>query len=124
MNTKRILIIDDEADICEIAKTSLEITEQWDVLIAMSGEEGLAIAVSTQPDAILLDVVMPECDGLATLGKLKSDPVTRAIPVIMLTAIVNLAVQRQCAELNSKAILIKPFDPGILGKQIAKILDW
>ncbi|MGB3201927.1 MAG: response regulator, partial [Nodosilinea sp.] len=64
MTIKRILIIDDEADVREIAKLSLEITRQWDVTTAASGEEGVRLASTQHPDAILLDVVMPQTDGL------------------------------------------------------------
>ncbi len=124
MDTKQILVIDDEADIREIAKISLQITKQWQVWTAASGEEGVAIAAANQPDAILLDVVMPEVDGFATLKTLKAMPTTQAIPVIMLTATVNIATQKQYVECGARAILSKPFDPGVLGNQIATALDW
>ncbi|PSB27184.1 response regulator [Stenomitos frigidus] len=124
MGTKRILVIDDEADICEIAKVSLQITKQWQVLTASSGEEGVAIAAEKQPDAILLDVVMPEVNGLMTLKALKDNPATRLIPVVMLTATGNIATKQQYAELGAKAVLTKPFDPGVLGDQIITALEW
>ncbi|MDW8199707.1 MAG: response regulator [Cyanobacteriota bacterium SKYGB_h_bin112] len=95
---KRVLIIDDEPDIREITKISLELTKQWDVLTAGSSQDGIAIAMSQQPDAILLDVMMPDVDGLATLTHLKTDATTQPIPVIMLTATANLATHRQYAE--------------------------
>lgn len=124
MDTKQILVIDDEVDICEIAKVSLQITKQWHVLTASSSQEGIAIAIEKQPDAILLDVVMPEVNGLMTLKALKDNPATRLIPVIMLTATGNIATQQQYAELGATAILTKPFDPGVLGNLIAEALHW
>jgi two-component system, OmpR family, response regulator len=124
MNVKQILIIDDEADIREIAKMSLNITKQWTVLTAASGYEGVAIAAEQQPDAILLDIVMPEIDGLTTLKTLKDHPKTQSIPVIMLTATGNIATQKRYAELGAKAVLTKPFDPGMLGDQISEALNW
>jgi len=124
MDTKQILVIDDEADIREIAKISLEITKHWHVLTAASGEEGVEIAAEKQPDAILLDVVMPNVDGLATLKTLKNTPATQPIPVIMLTATGNIITQHQYAQLGARAVLSKPFDPGVLGNQIAEALDW
>ncbi len=124
MNVKQILIIDDEADIREIAKMSLHITNQWCVLTAASGEEGIAIAAQAQPDAILLDMVMPEFDGLMTLKTLKTTPATQHIPVIILTATGNITTQQQYAQLGARAILTKPFDPGVLGHQIATALEW
>lgn len=121
---KRILIIDDEPDIREIAKLSLQITKQWEVLTAASGLEGTAIAAAAKPDAILLDVIMPGLDGLGTLRKLKMDPETSDIPVILLTATAKLVMQSEYSDCDTQGILIKPFDPGILGEQIEKVLAW
>jgi CheY-like chemotaxis protein len=124
MNVKRILVIDDEADIREIARMSLKITKQWDVLTAASGAEGIEIAVAQQPDAILLDVIMPQVDGLATLKALRANPATRDIPVLLLTATVKAATRQQYAELGARAVFQKPFDPGTLGNEIEKVLNW
>lgn len=124
MNSKRILVIDDEADIREIARMSLQITKQWDVLTTASGMEGVTIAATEQPDAILLDVIMPEVDGLATLKELGMNPATRHIPVLLLTATVKAATRQTYAELGAKAVLLKPFDPGVLGNQIEQALNW
>ncbi|EKQ66923.1 response regulator with CheY-like receiver, AAA-type ATPase, and DNA-binding domains [Leptolyngbyaceae cyanobacterium JSC-12] len=124
MAVKRILVIDDEADIREIAKVSLQMTKQWDVLTAASGNEGVAIAADKQPDAILLDVVMPEMDGLATLKQLKNNPASQLIPVILLTATVKIATRKQYVQLGAKAVMNKPFDPGVLANQIEAALGW
>jgi two-component system OmpR family response regulator len=121
---RHILIIDDEDDIREIAKVSLQLCKQWQVLTAGSGLEGVAIAAETQPDAILLDVVMPEVDGLMTLDSLRKNPATQGIPVIMLTATGGIISPHQYAELGAQAIMAKPFDPGLLGDQIAAALRW
>ena len=121
---KQILVIDDEDDIREIAKVSLQTLKQWQVLTAGSGEEGVAIAAEAQPDAILLDVMMPDVDGLATLERLKSTPATHLIPVIMLTATGGIVPEQRYAELGAHAIVTKPFDPGLLGDQIALVLQW
>ncbi|XGV97811.1 MAG: response regulator [Leptolyngbya sp. BL-A-14] len=124
MNVKQILVIDDEADIREIAKMSLQITKQWKILTAATGEEGIVIASEHQPDAILLDIVMPDVDGLMILKALKDNSATQAIPVILLTATGNIATQQQYALLGAKAVFTKPFDPGLLGNQIAAVLNW
>lgn len=124
MNSKRILVIDDEADIREIARMSLKITKHWDVLTAASGDEGVAIATTEQPDAILLDVIMPEMDGLTTLQNLNANAATQHIPVLLLTATVKAATRQQYATLGAKAVLLKPFDPGSLGNQIEQVLNW
>lgn len=124
MSSKVILIIDDEPDIREIAKISLSITKHWDVLTAASGHEGVAVASSQYPDAILLDVVMPQIDGLATLKLLKQSPRTQHIPVILLTATAKLAIQAEYIDWGAQGILIKPFDPGTFGEQIELALGW
>ncbi|MBE7383440.1 MAG: response regulator [Leptolyngbya sp. SIO1E4] len=124
MDTRCILIIDDEPDIREIAKLSLNITKQWAVLTAASGTEGFTIAANQNPDAILLDVVMPIVDGLDTLKNLKLHPQTQHIPVILLTATAKLAMQSDYVQWGAQGILIKPFDPGILGEQIETALGW
>ena len=124
MTIKRILIIDDEADVREIAKASLGITRQWEVTTAASGEEGVKLASTYRPDAILLDVVMPKTDGLATLQQLSKNTDTRHIPVILLTATLRLATQQTFVAAGARAVLVKPFDPGLLGGQIEAVLGW
>ena len=86
MTTKRILIIDDEADIREATQMCLEITGEWEVVLASSGPEGLLKAAKEKPDAILLDIMMPGMDGLTTMQRLRENSDTAAIPIILLTA--------------------------------------
>lgn len=121
---KRILVIDDEEDMCEIAQICLQITNDWQVMTATSGQDGIAIATNEQPDAILLDAMMPKMDGLETLKHLHKNPSTRNIPVIMVTATVKVATQREYLQFGAKAVLIKPFDPGNLASQIEEALGW
>ncbi|MGF1459268.1 MAG: response regulator [Leptolyngbyaceae cyanobacterium] len=124
MGSKKILIIDDEADIREIAKLSLSITKQWDILTAPSGPEGVEVATNNQLDAILLDLIMPITGGLDTLRLLKQNEKTAAIPVVLLTATAKLAMKLEYADLGIKGILTKPFDPGLLGDQLETVLGW
>lgn len=124
MRVKRILIIDDEDDIREVAQLTLEAVGGWEVFTAESGSEGLATAQTEQPEAILLDVMMPEMDGIATFHQLQVNPLTRDIPVILLTAKVQTSDQRRFAELGVTGIVAKPFDPMTLTDQVAKILGW
>jgi CheY-like chemotaxis protein len=119
---KCILIIDDEPDIREIAKVSLQFTKQWDVLTASSGLEGIETAAAQQPDVILLDLAMPEIDGLTTLKRLRKNSATQNIPVLLLTATAKVAQRAEYGELGAQGILMKPFDPGTLGDQIETIL--
>ncbi len=124
MTAKRILVIDDEQYIREVAQICLETVAGWEVLTAGSGSEGLATAEAQQPDAILLDVMMPDMDGTTTFQKLQANPATKNIPVILLTAKVQLADRRRYAQLGMKAAIAKPFKPLELAGQVAAALGW
>jgi CheY-like chemotaxis protein len=120
----KILIIDDEEDIREVAALSLETVAGWNVITANSGAQGLARAIEHQPDAILLDVMMPGMDGPTTFRELRKNPLTASIPVLLLTAKVQASDQRRFADLGVQSILFKPFDPLTLAQQISTVLGW
>jgi CheY-like chemotaxis protein len=120
----KILIIDDEEDIREVAALSLETVAGWTVITANSGAQGLARAIEHQPDAILLDVMMPGMDGPTTFRELRKNSATASIPVLLLTAKVQASDQRRFADLGVQAILFKPFDPLTLAQQISNVLGW
>ena len=120
----KILIIDDEDDIREVAALSLESVAGWEVIVASSGAQGLARAIEHKPDAILLDVMMPGMDGPTTFRELRKNPVTAKIPVLLLTAKVQSSDQRRFADLGVEAVLFKPFDPLTLSAEIAGVLGW
>ena len=122
--TRRILIVDDEDDIREVAQVSLELVGHFDVLTAACGRDGVERARSDQPDAILLDVMMPDMDGPSTLAKLRADPATRDIPVLFLTAKTQSAERSRLAELGVAGILTKTFDPLKLAGELAAALSW
>ncbi|AFY75804.1 MAG: response regulator [Hydrococcus sp. C42_A2020_068] len=123
MTTKRILVIDNEQYIQEVTQICLETVAGWQVITASSGLEGLSKAESEQPDAILLDLIMPEMDGLTTFKKLQENPLTRQIPVIFLTAKV-IAFGDSSVALNTLTAIPKPFNPLELANQISEILGW
>lgn len=122
--SRRILIVDDEDDIREVAALTLETIAGWEVVSANSGAQGLARAAEHQPDAILLDVMMPGMDGPATFRELRKNPATAGIPVLLLTAKVQSSDQRRFADLGVEAVLFKPFDPMTLADQISRVLGW
>lgn len=124
MASKRILIIDDEFDIRAVVELTLKAVGGWEVISAVSGKEGLARAIDMLPDVILLDVMMPEMDGIETFQALQANPATRSIPVILMTAKVQAVEQRRFAELGAAGIIAKPFKAMNLPGQIAKILGW
>ncbi|HAX75435.1 MAG TPA: two-component system response regulator [Cyanobacteria bacterium UBA11372] len=124
MTNKRILVIDNEEYIREVAQICLETVANWTVITAGSGSEGLIVAETEQPDAILLDVMMPDMDGIATFEKLKANPLTENIPVILLTAKVQASDRRRYAEMGLKAAIAKPFNPLQLASQVSEALGW
>lgn len=121
---RRILIIDDEEDIREVAALSLETVAGWDVIVAGSGAAGIAKARENRPDAILLDVMMPGMDGPTTYQELRANPETARIPVILLTAKVQSADQKRFSDLGVARVMFKPFDPLTLARDIADALGW
>jgi CheY-like chemotaxis protein len=119
-----VLIVDDEDDIREVAQASLELVGGWEVLTASSGREGIERAAAERPDAILLDVMMPDLDGPSTFQHLQANPVTRDIPVLLLTAKVQTADRVHFQGLGVAGVLAKPFDPMRLASDVAAALGW
>jgi CheY-like chemotaxis protein len=121
---RRILIIDDDDDIREVAALTLETVAGWNVVTANSGANGIQRAQEENPDAILLDVMMPGMDGPTTFQEMQKIPQIAKIPVILLTAKVQGADQKRFASLGVTAVLFKPFDPLTLAQQMSAALGW
>ena len=121
---QKVLIVDDEDDIRELARISLERVGGLRVVAASSGERGLELAESEEPDAIVLDAMMPGMDGPATLQRLKADPATEAIPVVFLTGSVQEVERERFLSLGAAGILAKPFDPMQLANELRAVLGW
>ncbi|MBD2341726.1 response regulator [Calothrix sp. FACHB-156] len=122
--SRNILIVDDEEDVQAIAKLGLELGAGWNVLTACCGQDALNIAAKSPVDVILLDMMMPDMDGRTTLQKLKANPATKEIPVILLTAKVQESDQDCFTGLDVAAIFAKPFRPLKLAGQISEALGW
>ncbi|HBE21817.1 MAG TPA: two-component system response regulator [Cyanobacteria bacterium UBA11149] len=120
---KKILLIDDEYRIREVTKMILELMGGWTVLTASSGYEGIAVAQSEHPDAILLDMMMPDFDGTQTLAKLQADITTKSIPILLLTA-KALPIEVNQLSNGVKGMIEKPFEPLQLANLIARSLGW
>ncbi len=123
---RRILLIDDEDDIREVASLSLEAVAGWSITAASSGAEGIAMALAAnpKPDAIVMDVMMPGMDGPTTFRAMQKEPTIASIPVLLLTAKVQGVDQRRFADLGVASVLFKPFDPLTLAQQISDVLGW
>jgi two-component system alkaline phosphatase synthesis response regulator PhoP len=119
----KVLIIDDEDDIRSVAALSLGILGGVDVVEAESGRDGITKAALENPDVILLDMMMPEMDGMATLAELRSTQATKMIPVIFLTARAMSSEVERLKQMGAKGILTKPFDPTSLATQVKAILE-
>jgi CheY-like chemotaxis protein len=124
VNTKRILLIDDQASVREVVQMCLEDIGGWQVLSAASGLMGLALAVSEQPDAIVLDISMPGMSGFIFIEKLRLNPLTQSIPVVLLSAKALWYSPEYLEPLGVMGAIGKPFNPIALPEQIAKALGW
>ena len=121
---KHILIIDDEEDIRDAAQVALETIGGWRVSTASNGPDGLG-QLQTQPyDAVLLDVMMPDMDGIEVFRQIRANPQTQAVPVILMTAKTQATDRKRFLDLGVTAIITKPFKAMFLTEQIADILKW
>ena len=119
----KILLVEDDLNLCEIAKIALHDVGGFDVKICTSGKECLAIAPQYQPDLILLDVVMPEMDGPSTLKKLRETDACQKSMVIFLTAKVRPDEIQMLKTFGAKAVIAKPFNPITLAEEITSIYN-
>lgn len=120
---KKILLVDDDHDIHLILKISLQELPDIQVYTALSGEEAIKIALDVHPDLILLDVMMPQMDGRATLQVIKLLSSLSKIPVIFLTARVQKEEIDEYFKCGVADVIPKPFDPVILPETINKIWE-
>jgi CheY-like chemotaxis protein/HPt (histidine-containing phosphotransfer) domain-containing protein len=110
MTLQRALIVDDDADIRTVAQISLSIDGTVDVATCGDGAAALALAAEFHPDVILLDVMMPDMDGPATLAHIRRIEALAHVPVIFLTARAETEVKDLLAA-GAAAVVLKPFDP-------------
>jgi two-component system phosphate regulon response regulator PhoB len=121
MAKERILVVDDEEDILELVRFNLA-REGYPIICTTSGEETLKIVQREDPDLIVLDLMLPGIDGLEVAKALKSDPKTRDIPIIMLTAKGEEADIVTGLELGADDYVTKPFSPRILVARVRAVL--
>ena len=122
---KKILFIDDEKDFCFFAKQNLELTGEFEVITANCGEEGINLAREQKPDLIFLDIVMPKMMGDDAAGVLLSEPETKDIPLVFLTAQVReveMGVEAM-KEIGGHLFVAKPVNTAKLINTIKKVLS-
>ena len=117
---KLLLLVDDDDDIRDVAAAALELVNGFRIVTATNGLDALRQAKEHRPDGIVLDVMMPGMDGLETVRRLRADPATADIPVILLTARVDGEKPTDAVA----GVIRKPFDPMGLGAEISRLLGW
>jgi CheY-like chemotaxis protein len=118
-----VLYVDDEPDIREIAALALGLDGVLDVRTAGSGVEALAAARERAPDLMLLDVMMPDLDGPATLARFRAEPALATIPVVFVTAKTLPSELARFRALGAAEVLSKPFDPMRLLDQVRLVWE-
>jgi two-component system, OmpR family, response regulator len=118
-----VMCVDDESDILEVAKLCMETISNFEVHCCASGAELLACVQKIFPSVVLLDVMMPEMDGPATLKLIRQNPALDSIPVIFLTARVQPAEVEQYKRMGVADVIAKPFDPMTLSSQVTAIYE-
>jgi DNA-binding response OmpR family regulator len=119
---KTVLLVDDDPDIRTIASMALSAAGGLDVVLAASGERALALALEAPPDAILMDVMMPGQDGIATFHALRKHATLVDVPVVFLTAAVTHSDRVRYREIGAKGVIQKPFDAMRLADQLRELV--
>lgn len=122
--TKTILFIDDDEMSRWLVQLCLEHFVDWQINVAISGNQGLTAIAEAKPDVILLDFMMPDMDGFMFMKKLKEDDPLAHIPIVALTASTNRFSHQTFIDLGCQGVINKPFNPSTLGSHISKILGW
>ena len=117
----RVLLAEDDPDVQRVARLALRRAD-CDITVANNGQEALARVTEARPDVILLDWTMPELDGPETCARLKSNPETKDIPVIFLTARSQESEINQGLALGAIGYVTKPFDALALGAHVRELL--
>jgi DNA-binding response OmpR family regulator len=115
-----VLVVDDDPVIVQLLKVNFEM-EGYRVLTASDGERGIERARHDQPDLVVLDVMMPQVDGLEVARRLRADPATSRLPIMLLSAKAQ-ATDVKAGEAVADAYVTKPFDPLELLERVAKLI--
>lgn len=118
---KRILLVEDEADIRKITRITLENIGGFEVEVCSSGHEALEVIQACQPDLAILDVMMPGMDGRTTMQEIRKIEGFAELPIIFMTAKVQAHEVDEYMSLGVLAVISKPFDPVTLSQEIRDI---
>lgn len=118
----RVLVADDEPEVLQLVTTVLEMAGH-EVVTATDGAEALAAAVETRPDVVILDIMMPRMDGLTALGQFRQGPLTKDIPVVLLTAKKSALDVEVGMKAGAAGYLTKPFNRRELESEIKRLVS-
>ena len=123
MSSKSLLLIDDNDDFITLVQFFLELDTDWKIFTALNGKEGIAKARLEQPDLILIDVAMPDLDGIGIYQILKSDSATRSIPAILFTVMLGVKKKIQSKVGEDVEVITKPIGIISLKNQINDLFN-
>jgi len=119
----KLLHVDDDADIREIALMALELFGEFEVLQCSSGAEAIEKAVAFGPDVFLLDMMMPNMTGRETLSHMRKEPSLAHVPAIFMTARAQVSEIDELLQNGAAEVISKPFDPMSLSDQIKQVVE-
>src|SRR3989338_7223495 len=118
--SKKILIVDDEPDVLKVVQYSL-LKEGYEIIMAENGKKALEMATLEMPDLILLDLMMPEMDGLEVCRRFQADENLKSIPVILMTANKAKSLDDKLLSVAIKDRIIKPFEAEEMFEKVKKL---
>ena len=118
---KKVLIIEDHPDMLDVLSRQLELLK-FTVIAVDNGNEGVEKAVAEKPDLILMDIMMPEMDGREATRIIRSNPITKDIPILATTVLFREAELKECIEAGCNDYLVKPFTFEELKEKIKEYL--
>ncbi|OUR80637.1 hypothetical protein A9Q83_00510 [Alphaproteobacteria bacterium 46_93_T64] len=119
----KVIHVEDDDDIRELVGLSLEISGEFEVISCASGSEALSAVEAFKPDVLLLDVMMPNMNGVETLENVRSLKGYSKIPAIFITARAGVDKNKELFEAGALGVIVKPFDVATLSQQILTIFD-
>lgn len=117
----KILIIDDEESNRRLLEVLVQ-AEGHQTFVAADGETGIALAIAEQPNIILLDLMMPGLDGFEVVRRLRGNPQTAALPIVVVSALYDVAARQRIATSGADGSLVKPIDRWELSKRLSELL--
>lgn len=120
---KKILVVDDEEDLTYFLKANLELESQYEVITVTKSKEAFKAILKHKPDLVILDIMMPQIDGIEILKKIKASNKTLSIPVIMLSAKTDEATKIEAASLYDECYITKPVQIEELKEKIKEVFQ-